>query len=99
MMNSIPAVNYLPSDRYFSENEIISLSLMGSGPVPNVPGIGVDGQVATAWQTNKVSGLCRAASGSKYCFTPMFALRTNKPRIFTRRRDSQLAMLLVGCDM
>jgi len=81
------------------KNETISLSLMAGGPVPNVPGIEVDGQVATTWQTNKVSGLCRAASGSEYCFTPMFTLRVNKPRIFTRRRDGELAMPLVGRDI
>jgi hypothetical protein len=99
MINMHSIYNYLPPDRYFAENETISLSLMASVPVPNVPGIEVDGQVTTTWQTSKVSGLCRAASGSEYCFMPMFALRANKPRIFTRRRDGELAMPLVGRDM
>jgi hypothetical protein len=98
-MTCIPAIKYLPPDRYFAENEFLSLSLMASGAVPNVPGIGVGGQVATTWQSSKVSGLSRAASCSEYRFTPIFSLKTNKPRIFTRLRDTLPAMLPVGCDM
>ena len=98
-MICIPAIKYYPPDRYFVENEIISLSLMASGAVPNVPGVGVGGQVASAWQFSRVSGISRAASCSEYSFTPIFSLKTNKPRIFTRLRDTLPAMLPVGRDM
>jgi len=72
---------------------------VASGLVPNVPGIAVDGQVATTWQSSRVSGISRAASGSEYHFTPIFSLRTNKPGVFTRLRDTLPAILPVGRDM
>ena len=72
---------------------------MANGPVPPVPGMGASGGVAPTWQFDKASGLFRAASGSEYHFTPIFTLKTNKPAIFTTRRDALHTDPPVGRDM
>jgi len=81
------------------KNEMISLTLMATGPVLPVPGMEANGGVAPTWQFNKASGLFRAATGSEYRFTPVFTLKTNKPAAFTRVRDALQTDPPVGRDI
>jgi hypothetical protein len=81
------------------DGQVISLGFGPTSSAPSSPVLEVSGQTALAWQMSYTSGFARAASSTEHDFTPMFSLRTVKPRRLTNRRDTRKTAPLEGPDM
>lgn len=82
-----PAYSFYLSSK---SNEIVDVALLGSYPIPHVPGVAVHGDAETKWWSRNTSGLFRSAgeANGKDEYTPLYALKEVPRRSFFR--DGQL---------
>jgi hypothetical protein len=77
----------------------VSLGVEAQVPLPHIPGLSAGGKAATKWSFDRASGYSRAACAKDYIFTPIYTLRINKPRFWTRLRDGVEQPPLEGEDV
>lgn len=79
-------------------DDVVALNLGASAPIPQVPILSVGAKVGTSWKAQAASGFSRVATAKDPIFTPMYSLRINKPRFWTKLRGAS-AEPHTGCDV
>ena len=79
------------------------MALIGSLPVPHVPGVTVGGEIEGKWWARNTAGLFRSARDrhGKDNFTPLYTLKRiqKKMSLFHRRGESPSPIVFEGDDL